>query len=219
MTSVEELGQRAKAASRILATAPTDAKNAALHNAADLLLERAAEIQAANDGRSRGRGRGGHGRGAARPAAAHQRPARRDGRRAAHGGRPRRPDRRRARRLDAAQRLADHARARAARCRRDHLREPPERDERRGRAVPEVGERGAAAWLVERAAVQRRDRRGAARGAREARAARRRGPARRGHRARDRDAGDAAHRLRRLPDPARRALVDPEHPRATRPCR
>ena len=48
MTSVEELGQRAHAASRILATAPTEAKNAALHNAADLLLERAEEIQAAN---------------------------------------------------------------------------------------------------------------------------------------------------------------------------
>jgi glutamate-5-semialdehyde dehydrogenase len=48
MTSVEELGQRARAASRILATAPTDAKNAALHTAADLLLERAGEIQAAN---------------------------------------------------------------------------------------------------------------------------------------------------------------------------
>jgi glutamate-5-semialdehyde dehydrogenase len=48
MTSVEELGQRARAASRILATAPTDAKNAALHTAADLLLERAGEIQTAN---------------------------------------------------------------------------------------------------------------------------------------------------------------------------
>ena len=48
MTSVEELGRRARAASRILATAPTDAKNAALHTAADLLLERAGEIQAAN---------------------------------------------------------------------------------------------------------------------------------------------------------------------------
>ena len=171
MTSVEELGQRARAASRILATAPTDAKNAALHTAADLLLERAGEIQAANAERSRGRGRGGHGRRATRPVAAHQRPARRDGRRAAHGRRPRRPGRRRARRLDAAQRLADHAGAGAARCRRDHLREPAERDERRGRAVPEVGQRGVAARLVERAAVERRDRGGAPRGARQARAA------------------------------------------------
>ena len=49
MTSVVELGERAKAASRLLATASTTAKNAALLTAADLLLERAAEIQAAND--------------------------------------------------------------------------------------------------------------------------------------------------------------------------
>src|SRR5437764_8025343 len=49
MTSVVELGQRAKAASRLLATASTGAKNGALLTAADLLLERAAEIQAAND--------------------------------------------------------------------------------------------------------------------------------------------------------------------------
>jgi glutamate-5-semialdehyde dehydrogenase len=49
MSGVEELGRRAKAASRILATAPTATKNAALLTAADLLLERAGEIQAAND--------------------------------------------------------------------------------------------------------------------------------------------------------------------------
>jgi len=49
MSSVVELGERAKAASRLLATASTAAKNAALMTAADLLLERAAEIQAAND--------------------------------------------------------------------------------------------------------------------------------------------------------------------------
>ena len=49
MTSVEELGRRAKAASRLLAGAPTPAKNGALLTAADLLGERAAEIQAAND--------------------------------------------------------------------------------------------------------------------------------------------------------------------------
>jgi glutamate-5-semialdehyde dehydrogenase len=46
---VEELGRRAKAASRALATASTSAKNSALLTAADLLAERAAEIQAAND--------------------------------------------------------------------------------------------------------------------------------------------------------------------------
>ena len=43
-----DLGRRAKAASRVLATASTGAKNAALLTGADLLLERAAEIQAAN---------------------------------------------------------------------------------------------------------------------------------------------------------------------------
>src|SRR4051812_49403914 len=49
MNSVIALGERAKAASRLLATASTEAKNGALLTAADLLLERAAEIQAAND--------------------------------------------------------------------------------------------------------------------------------------------------------------------------
>src|SRR3954453_21558974 len=49
MRSVIALGERAKAASRLLATASTEAKNGALLTAADLLLERAAEIQAAND--------------------------------------------------------------------------------------------------------------------------------------------------------------------------
>jgi glutamate-5-semialdehyde dehydrogenase len=43
-----ELGHRAKAASRVLATASTEAKDAALLAAADLLLDRHAEILAAN---------------------------------------------------------------------------------------------------------------------------------------------------------------------------
>jgi len=47
-TSIRELGRRAKAASRVLATAPTDAKDAALLAAADLLVERAGDILAAN---------------------------------------------------------------------------------------------------------------------------------------------------------------------------
>ena len=46
---VIELGRRAKAASRVLATAASAAKDAALNTAADLLLERATEIGAAND--------------------------------------------------------------------------------------------------------------------------------------------------------------------------
>jgi glutamate-5-semialdehyde dehydrogenase len=49
MSSVVDLGERAKAASRLLATASTGTKNAALLTAADLLLERSAEIQTAND--------------------------------------------------------------------------------------------------------------------------------------------------------------------------
>ena len=47
-TPVEELGARAKIASRHLATASTEAKDAALHAAADLLEQRADEILAAN---------------------------------------------------------------------------------------------------------------------------------------------------------------------------
>ena len=42
------LGARAKAASRVLATAGTDAKDAALHAAADLLVSRSADVLAAN---------------------------------------------------------------------------------------------------------------------------------------------------------------------------
>src|SRR4051794_21023620 len=49
MTAVEELGKRAQTASRLLASAGTNSKNAALVTAADLLLERAADIQTAND--------------------------------------------------------------------------------------------------------------------------------------------------------------------------
>ena len=49
MTPVIELGRRAKAASRLLAEAPTPAKNGALLTAADLLAERAGEMRAAND--------------------------------------------------------------------------------------------------------------------------------------------------------------------------
>ena len=53
----------------------------------------------------------------------------------------------------------------------------------------------------------------AAGGVRQGRAARGRARARRRPVARDRDRGHAAHRLRRLPDPARRAVADPQHPR------
>ena len=46
--AIAELGSRAKAASRVLATASTEAKDAALLAAADLLLDRHAEILSAN---------------------------------------------------------------------------------------------------------------------------------------------------------------------------
>jgi glutamate-5-semialdehyde dehydrogenase len=46
--AVLELGKRARRASRALATAGTEAKNAGLHAAADLLVEQAPEILAAN---------------------------------------------------------------------------------------------------------------------------------------------------------------------------
>ena len=48
MATIIELGQRAKQASRALALAQTDQKDAALSSAADLLLQRADEILAAN---------------------------------------------------------------------------------------------------------------------------------------------------------------------------
>src|ERR1700704_2372970 len=48
MTAVSELGRRAAAAAATLATASTGAKNDALHNAADLLERRVADVLAAN---------------------------------------------------------------------------------------------------------------------------------------------------------------------------
>src|SRR3954463_14221204 len=48
MASVHELGERAAASARVLATASTAAKDAALHAAADLLVERAPEGLIAN---------------------------------------------------------------------------------------------------------------------------------------------------------------------------
>src|SRR5215210_6662231 len=48
VSAVAELGRRAKAASRILATASTPAKDAALDAAADLLVRRTDEILSAN---------------------------------------------------------------------------------------------------------------------------------------------------------------------------
>ena len=107
----------------------------------------------------------------------------------------------------------------AARRGRDHLREPAQRHQRRRRAVPQVGQRRAPARVVgARCARTSRSPPCCATALAKARPARRRGDARRRHRARGRGRGHAAHRLRRLPHPARRAVAHPEHPRATRPC-
>ena len=46
--SIADLGRRAKAAARVLATTGTDAKDAALHAAAELLVTRSPEVLAAN---------------------------------------------------------------------------------------------------------------------------------------------------------------------------
>ncbi|HMG44003.1 MAG TPA: glutamate-5-semialdehyde dehydrogenase [Acidimicrobiales bacterium] len=48
MSTIPELGRRAKAAGRVLATASTEAKDAALLGAADLLVERTADLLRAN---------------------------------------------------------------------------------------------------------------------------------------------------------------------------
>src|SRR4051812_7428482 len=47
-TAIAELGRRAKAASRVLASASTNTKDAALHAAADLLVDRVEDVLAAN---------------------------------------------------------------------------------------------------------------------------------------------------------------------------
>ena len=187
MTTVEELGRRAQAASRVLATAPTAAKNAALLTAADLLLERAGEIQAAN--------------------AADLEAATAAGMAAGPLDRLRLTDAR----LEG---MAGGLRTVAALVdpigevldgwtppnglQITRVRVPlgvvaiiyenrPNVTSDAAGLVPEVGQRGAAARLVERVALERRGRLGAARGARQARPAGRRGAARRGHRVRDRD--------------------------------
>ena len=141
------------------------------------------------------------------------------GDRPAPGGRAPGPGRRGPRRLAAPERARDPAGPGAARRRGDHLREPPQRDLRCGRALPEVRQRGAPAGERERAADQPGDRRRPPRGLRQGRAAR--GRARAGRRpvARDRDRGHAAHGVRRLPDPAGRAVADRAASARTRPSR
>ena len=66
----------------------------------------------------------------------------------AHGGRAARPGRRGGRRLGSAQRPPGPAGPGPARRGRHHLREPPQRDQRRRRPVPQVGQRRDVAGLV-----------------------------------------------------------------------
>ena len=177
-------------------------------------LERAAEIQAANDADLDAARDGGHGRRSARPAAPHRRPARGHGQRAAHG---RRLCPTRSARCSTAGRRPNGLEITRVRVPLGVIaiiyeNRPNVTSDAAG-PVREVGQRGDPARLVDRAALERRGRVGAARRARQARPARRRGDPRRRHRVRDRDRGHAAHRLRRLPDPAWRPVADPEHSR------
>ena len=132
-----EIGQRARKAARVLALAPTAQKDKALAAIAGAIRARKADILAAN--------------------AEDMAEAKRDGANAAFLDRLALDDKRVAamaagvevvrdladpgrrghRELDAPERHDDRARARAARRRRHHLREPAERDRRRRRALPQ----------------------------------------------------------------------------------
>ena len=138
-------------------------KDAALHAMADALAARRPE-RARGQRRGRRARRGGRDAGQhRRPAAAHARAGRRDGPGAARRGRAARPGRRGGARQHPGQRAGAAPGAGAVRRGRDDLRGPPQRHRRRGRDLPEVRQRGAAARLLERPLQQRRDRRRAAR--------------------------------------------------------
>ena len=212
MKSVVELGERAKAASRALATASTSAKNSALLTAADLLLERAAEIQASNDADLEAAEAGGM---AAGPL---DRLRLTDARLAgmANG-------------LRTVAGLADPVgevldgwtRPNGLQITRVRVplgviaiiyeNRPNVTSDAAGLCIKAGNAallRGSSTALRSNIAVASvlRDalaKHGLPEDARDPR---------RGHRLRDGDRGDAAHRLRRLPDPAWRAVVDPEHP-------
>ena len=135
---IAELGARAKAASRVLATASTEVKDAALLAAADLLLDRHAEILAANADDVAAAEAAGQRADASSTACGSPTPAcRRWPTACASVAAPARPGRRGRRRLDPAQRPAGPAGPGAPRRRGDHLREPPQRHQRRLRPVPE----------------------------------------------------------------------------------
>ena len=121
-----------------------------------------------------------------------------------------RPGRRGGPRVDARQRAGAAPGPRAVRRRRDHLRGPSQRHRRRRRDLPEERQRRAAARLVERRAVEHRDRACAARAPRPAPGC----PTDvvqlvpgRGTRARQ--GADACPRAGRRADPAGRRRADP----------
>ena len=126
-------GRRARA----LALAPTAQKDEALAAMAAAIRARKADILAANAEDLAEAKASGATSGLPRPARARRQARRRDGRRARRGARARRSGRHGDRTLDAAERHDHRARARAARRRRHHLREPAERHRRCRRALPQ----------------------------------------------------------------------------------
>ena len=181
--------------------------------------ERADDVLAANAADLEAAAAGGMEPGPARPPAPHRRPDRRHGRRPAPGRRPARSGRRGPRRVAPAQRSRDPAGPGAARRGGDHLREPPQRDQRRRRSLPQVRQRRPARGARRRRCAPTwpsppllRDGIGQGRPARGLRAPRRR------RLPRDRRRAHAADRLRRLPDPPGRPVADPSRSATTPRC-
>ena len=141
--NMTDLGKRARAASRIMAKAPTDKKNqrfggtAAIFSAKDRHTDPGRQRPGCGGGKNR-RPR----RRPDRPADAHARPARRHRRRPAQGDRSAGPGRRTLRRIHPPERPAPLAPARPARRAGRDLRIPPERDGRRGRPRGQDRQRG-----------------------------------------------------------------------------
>ena len=208
MTEVAELAERSRVAALGLALANRAAKDAALQAMADALDGDADRILAANDDdvavpRAPAPSTPG------RPAPAHPRARRGDGRGAARPGPAARPGRRGRTGRHARQRAGAAPGAGALRGGRHHLRGPAERHGRRRRDLPEVRQRrllrGSCSAAASNAAIVEvlRERRRAGGTAGRLRAA---GA---GRLARDRQGADAGPRAGRRPDPPRRSGADP----------
>ena len=145
---MREMGEKARAAAAELAYAPSARKDAALRAAADAIwAERGALLAANAADMARRAGEGAFGR-HARPAGADRGAGRGHGRGAAGDRRPARPGRRGDGGVGPALGAAHPPGADAARGGGGDLREPAERDRRRGRALPEGRERGDPARRV-----------------------------------------------------------------------